>query len=60
LQLLRELIPNAALFGVLADPAFPNTSSLIADVQAAARTIALGLVASLNRPGANDDGQEKA
>src|SRR6202521_5564967 len=25
LQLLRDLIPNAALFGVLADPAFPPT-----------------------------------
>ena len=24
LQLLRELIPNAARFGVLADPAFPG------------------------------------
>jgi putative ABC transport system substrate-binding protein len=25
LQLLRELIPNAAVFGLLADPAFPTT-----------------------------------
>jgi putative ABC transport system substrate-binding protein len=39
LQLLRELIPNAALFGVLADPAFPSTPSIIADLQAAARTL---------------------
>src|SRR5271170_1837768 len=39
LQLLRELIPDAALFGVLADPAFPTTQSTIADLQAAARTL---------------------
>ena len=43
LQLLRELIPNAAVFGVLADPAFPATQS-IADLQAAARTLGLQLV----------------
>jgi ABC transporter substrate binding protein len=43
LQLLRELIPNAALFGVLADPAFPSTPSLIADLKAAARTLGLQL-----------------
>jgi putative ABC transport system substrate-binding protein len=44
LQLLRELIPNAALFGVLADPAFPSTPSIIADLQTAARTLGLKLV----------------
>ena len=44
LQLLRELIPNAALFGVLADPAFPGTKSVIADLQAAARTLGRQLV----------------
>jgi putative ABC transport system substrate-binding protein len=44
LQLLCELVPNAALFGVLADPAFPNTPSLIVDVQAAARTLGRQLV----------------
>ena len=44
LQLLRELIPNAARFGVLADPAFPTTQSTIADLQAAARTLGLQLV----------------
>jgi putative tryptophan/tyrosine transport system substrate-binding protein len=44
LQLLRELIPNAARFGVLADPAFPATPSTIADLQAAARTLGLQLV----------------
>jgi putative ABC transport system substrate-binding protein len=44
LQLLRELIPNAARFGVLVDPAFPATPSVIADLQAAARTLDLQLV----------------
>jgi putative ABC transport system substrate-binding protein len=44
LQLLRELIPDAALFGVLADPAFPATPSTIADLQAAARTLGLQLI----------------
>jgi putative tryptophan/tyrosine transport system substrate-binding protein len=44
LQLLHELIPNAALFGVLADPAFAGTQSTIADLQAAARTLGLQLV----------------
>jgi putative tryptophan/tyrosine transport system substrate-binding protein len=44
LQLLRELLPNAALFGVLADPAFPTTQSTIADLQAAARMLGLQLV----------------
>jgi putative ABC transport system substrate-binding protein len=41
LQLLRNLIPNAALFGVLVDPAFPATPSIIADLQAGARTLSL-------------------
>jgi putative ABC transport system substrate-binding protein len=44
LQLLRELIPNAARFGVLTDPAFPGIQSNIADLQAAARTLSLQLV----------------
>jgi putative ABC transport system substrate-binding protein len=44
LQLLRELIPNAARFGVLADPASVNTRSAIADLQAAAPTLGLQLV----------------
>jgi putative ABC transport system substrate-binding protein len=42
--LLRQLLPNAVLFGVLADPAFPPTQSTIADLQAAARTLGLQLV----------------
>jgi putative tryptophan/tyrosine transport system substrate-binding protein len=45
LQLLHDLIPNAARFGVLADPAFPATQSIIADLQAAARTLGLQLIA---------------
>jgi putative ABC transport system substrate-binding protein len=44
LQLVRELMPNAALFGVLADPAFPSTPSFIADLQAAARMLDLQLI----------------
>jgi putative ABC transport system substrate-binding protein len=44
LQLLRELMPNAAVFGVLVDPAFPTTQSTIADLQVAARTLGLQLV----------------
>jgi putative tryptophan/tyrosine transport system substrate-binding protein len=44
LQLLRELIPNADVFGVLADPAFPATQSTIADLQAAARMLGLQLI----------------
>jgi putative ABC transport system substrate-binding protein len=42
--LLRELIPNAPAFGVLADPAFPDTQSIITDLQEAARTLGLQLV----------------
>src|SRR6516162_5916020 len=44
LQLLRELTPNATMFGVLADPAFPATQSIIMDLQAAARALGLQLV----------------
>jgi putative ABC transport system substrate-binding protein len=44
LQLLRGLAPNAAMFGVLADPASPNTQYVVADLQAAARTLGLQLV----------------
>jgi putative tryptophan/tyrosine transport system substrate-binding protein len=44
LQLLRDLIPNVALFGVLVDPAIRGVQSLIAGVQAAARTLGLQLV----------------
>jgi putative tryptophan/tyrosine transport system substrate-binding protein len=44
LQLLRELIPDAALFGVLAESAFADAQSAIADLQTAARTLGLQLV----------------
>jgi putative ABC transport system substrate-binding protein len=44
LQLLRELIPNAAVFGVLADPALPATPSIIAGLQVAARTLRLQFI----------------
>ena len=44
LQLLRELVPKAVVFGVLADPAFPDTQSVIVDLQAAGRTLGLQLV----------------
>jgi putative tryptophan/tyrosine transport system substrate-binding protein len=44
LQLLRELTPNAARFGVLADPAFPGIQSIITDLQAAVRTLGLQVV----------------
>jgi putative ABC transport system substrate-binding protein len=44
LQLLRETIPNAALFGVLADPANPVTPSIIPDLQTAARALGVQLV----------------
>jgi putative ABC transport system substrate-binding protein len=44
LQLLSELLPNAAVFGVLVDPAFPDTQYVIADLQAAARTLGRQLV----------------
>jgi putative tryptophan/tyrosine transport system substrate-binding protein len=44
LQLLHELLPNAALLGVLADPAAQNTLSSIPDIQTAARRLGLQLV----------------
>jgi putative ABC transport system substrate-binding protein len=44
LQLLRELLPNKTVFGVLADPAFPSTPSIITDLQAAARILSLQLI----------------
>jgi putative ABC transport system substrate-binding protein len=44
LQLLHELMPNAARFGVLADSAASNTLSAIPEMQAAARTLGRQLV----------------
>jgi putative ABC transport system substrate-binding protein len=44
LQLLRELIPDAAVFGVLADPSRPDIQSQIADLQAAARILGVQVI----------------
>jgi putative ABC transport system substrate-binding protein len=44
LQLLRQLKPDAVAFGVLADPAFPSTQSLVADLNAGARALGQQLV----------------
>jgi putative ABC transport system substrate-binding protein len=44
LQLLHEVVPNAALFGVLADPSFPLTQSTMTDLRPAARMLGLQLV----------------
>src|SRR5215471_4445082 len=44
LQLLREVVPNAARFGVLADLANPGTQSVITALQVAAPTLGLQLV----------------
>jgi putative ABC transport system substrate-binding protein len=44
LQLLRQVIPNATRFGVLANPSFPDIQSQIADLQAAALMLGLQLV----------------
>jgi putative ABC transport system substrate-binding protein len=44
LQLLRELLPNAARFGVLVNPEFPATQSIVADLLAAARMLGLQLI----------------
>jgi putative ABC transport system substrate-binding protein len=41
LQLVHDLIPNSALFGVLVDPANPGVQSTIADLQAAAPLLGL-------------------
>ena len=37
-------MPNAAVFGVLADPAFPATRSVLTDLQTAARALGLQLI----------------
>jgi putative ABC transport system substrate-binding protein len=43
LQLLRELLPNAARFGVLADPAQPGVQTDIANLEVGARSLGLQL-----------------
>jgi putative ABC transport system substrate-binding protein len=44
LQLLHELIPKAARFGVLVDPIYPFTQSVVADLQASAPLLGVQLV----------------
>ena len=44
LQLLRELVPGSVVFGVLVDPAFPDSKSAIANLQAAAHALGLQLI----------------
>jgi len=44
LQLLRELMPNAAVFGVLAGPAALSTQPVVEDLRAAARKFGLQLI----------------
>jgi putative ABC transport system substrate-binding protein len=44
LQLLRELVPSPAQFGVLVDPASPSTQSIIAELQEAAHALGLQLI----------------
>jgi putative ABC transport system substrate-binding protein len=44
LQLVRELMPNATLFGVLVEPAVLAAQSTITDLQAAARSLGMKLL----------------
>jgi putative ABC transport system substrate-binding protein len=44
LQLLREVIPNAAQFGVLADPASPGTQIALPDLLAASSKLGVHLI----------------
>jgi putative ABC transport system substrate-binding protein len=44
LQLLRELLPKATRFGVLADPATRTTQSIVAELQVGARSLGVQLV----------------
>jgi putative ABC transport system substrate-binding protein len=53
LQLLSELMPNTAVFGVLADPATVSTRSLIPDLKAAAHTLGRQLVVVYARTGSD-------
>ena len=60
LQLLRELIPHAARFGVLADPASVNTLSAVADLQAVAPALRLELVVVNAKGCAREDDSRRA
>jgi putative ABC transport system substrate-binding protein len=50
LQLLRELMPNAPPFGVLANPEFPSSQSIVADLLAAAHTLSLQPLLGMREP----------
>ena len=43
LELLHELVPNAAVIAMLVNPTFPGTESITNDMQVAARTLGLEL-----------------
>jgi putative ABC transport system substrate-binding protein len=55
LQLLHDLIPNTALFGVLADPAFPATPSMIATLQEAPPSLGRRLMGRAATPPRSQD-----
>jgi putative ABC transport system substrate-binding protein len=44
LELLHELVPRAAVFALLVNPRNPNSKTLIADMQAAARALGVKLL----------------
>jgi putative tryptophan/tyrosine transport system substrate-binding protein len=44
LQLLRQMVPSAAVFGVVVDPAFPATQSYIAELLAGAHALDLQVI----------------
>jgi ABC-type uncharacterized transport system substrate-binding protein len=54
------LIPNAARFGVLADPASVNTQSAVADLQAVAPALGLELVVVNAKGCAREDDSRRA
>lgn len=43
LELLHELVPKAAVIGVLVNPTYPYAETQSKDLQAAARTLGLGI-----------------
>ena len=45
LELLHEVVPAAGMVGLLVNPTFPDAESQVRDVQAAAQTMAIGIVA---------------
>jgi putative ABC transport system substrate-binding protein len=49
LQMLRELIPDAGVFGYLGDPAHPAEPSITADLEVAARMLGVQLIVANGR-----------